>query len=596
MLKNMKIGKKLVASFLLISIITALVGGVGIFGMAKLKTTSDDTYNRRLVPMTNLSNVMSSLTNIQYLCRDAIINHEDSSVFEDDQKAFERYDNLYRTNTDVILASVNNSDWEKKLKNAKNLYLLAFQPQMQQIFLQAKVNVNMAVTALQTSNEAQAIISKTYSDYMTYQIQTAAEQNAADNKMAFELYVALIAMAFLGIAASMVLGLRIARSISKPVTEMAEAAQKMAQGDLSVEIHTDNSKNEIAQLSAAFAETIATLKAYIADISGNLAKMAEGDLCLERSEEYRGDFIELADSIANIVHSFNDALTQMKESSEQVAAGSSQVSDGSQALAQGATEQASSIEELSASISEIAEHVKKNAAHATEASQKVSHVSAELEKCNQHMQNMTVAMTNISDSSNKIGNIIKTIEDIAFQTNILALNAAVEAARAGEAGKGFAVVADEVRNLASKSAVAAQDTTTLIQNSISEVENGTKIADETASALLQVVEHAEAVSASVNQISEISNQQANSITQVTLGIEQVSAVVQTNSATAEESAAASEELSGQAEIMKKLAEKFKLRDPINQQSVDVSQPEERIVEKTAGIEEANQSYIYDYKY
>jgi len=277
----------------------------------------------------------------------------------------------------------------------------------------------------------------------------------------------------------------------------------------------------------------------------------------------------------------------MSQSSEQVSSGSEQVSNGAQALAQGATEQASSIEELSATITEIASNVKLNATSAADASIKVNHVSSELDVSNQNMQDMIAAMSKISDSSSQIGKIIKAIEDIAFQTNILALNAAVEAARAGAAGKGFAVVADEVRNLASKSAEAANNTTALIENSIKEVENGTKIADQTATALKKVVLEATAVSNTVTLISQASNEQANSINQITLGVDQISSVVQTNSATAEESAAASEELSGQAQILKSLVGKFKLKNQATQVIESNPQPIH---------EEIERSYTNDSKY
>jgi methyl-accepting chemotaxis protein len=382
------------------------------------------------------------------------------------------------------------------------------------------------------------------------------------------LIIILISLIF-----SLIIALKISSSISKPVEEMADAAQRMSKGDLNVQIKV-NSKDEIGQLGSAFSETIQTLKAYITDLSGNLSQMANGNLCITRSIEYKGNFIALSDSMYGIVTSFNDALTQINQASEQVLSGSGQVSNGAQALAQGATEQASSVEELSATITEISTHVKDNAEHAAKANVNVNHVSSEIETSNKYMGEMIAAMSQINDSSRQIEKIIKTIEDIAFQTNILALNAAVEAARAGAAGKGFAVVADEVRNLASKSAEAAKNTTALIENSMNQVQNGTKIADQTAKSLLRVVESTKAVSDDVDQISRASNQQSNAIGQVTLGVEQISSVVQTNSATAEESAAASEELSGQAQVLKELVSKFKLNNQINKNQNVESEPQQ----------------------
>ena len=204
--------------------------------------------------------------------------------------------------------------------------------------------------------------------------------------------------------------------------------------------------------------------------------------------------------------------------------------------------------------------MKQNADNAQQANAKAGSISTEMNVSNEKMQLMIQAMEDISHCSNEISKIIKTIEDIAFQTNILALNAAVEAARAGTAGKGFAVVADEVRSLASKSAESSKNTSVLIENSLKAVENGTRIADETAQSLYQAVNGVNEMTAIIGQISEASSAQAHSISQVTLGIDQISSVVQTNSATAQESAAASEELSSQSQMMKNLVNKFKLKD------------------------------------
>lgn len=217
------------------------------------------------------------------------------------------------------------------------------------------------------------------------------------------------------------------------------------------------------------------------------------------------------------------------------------------------------MEELAESIGEISAQIAANAESAAKASQRAADVGREAAASDTRMQEMLAAMQELRECSREIGNIVKTIEDIAFQTNILALNAAVEAARAGESGRGFAVVAGEVRNLANKSAEASRNTTVLIESSLRAVENGAVLADETAKTLKRVVEGVGGVADAIDKISEASGEQAHSAEQVSQGIEQISGVVQVNSGTAEESAAASEELSAQAQILKELIGKFSIK-------------------------------------
>ena len=349
------------------------------------------------------------------------------------------------------------------------------------------------------------------------------------------------------------------RRLIRPIVAVQQEMQEIAQGNLSSDFALQPDSSEIGRLIGAMIATKAELKKYISDISGCLGQMAEGNMDLSVDIDYIGDFAPIKEALTTILASLNNTLSQIATAAEQVSVGADQVSDGAQALSQGATHQASAIQELSATIGEISDQVKKNAGNAENARAGTDTAGSHVQDSNRRMQDMIAAMNDINAKSAEIGKIIKTIDDIAFQTNILALNAAVEAARAGAAGKGFAVVADEVRNLAGKSAEAAKNTTQLIEEAITAVQKGTHMAQDTAGALGQVVEAAQEVTAQVNEIAKATQEQASSITQVTVGVDQISSVVQTNSATSEQSAAASQELSGQASMLKALVGKFHLR-------------------------------------
>ena len=337
-----------------------------------------------------------------------------------------------------------------------------------------------------------------------------------------------------------------------------QAADSISNRYLDIELQS-SSDYEIGILAKHFDITAKFLKNMIQEISGILGSIAKNNLDVQTSSDYIGDFADVKVSLDNIIENLNQAIGEINQTADQVASGAEQVSDGAQTLSQNATEQSSSAEELASTINEISYQVTANAKTAQQASAQANTVGEEATESSQRMQEMLQAMKEITHSSEEISKIIKTIEDIAFQTNILALNAAVEAARAGAAGKGFAVVADEVRNLASKSAEASKNTATLIESSIIAVKNGERIANETAQSLGVVLEGAQEMVKTIDQISLASKEQADAIGQITLGMDHISSIIQTNSATAEESAAASEELSSQAQILKNVVNKFYLK-------------------------------------
>ncbi len=350
------------------------------------------------------------------------------------------------------------------------------------------------------------------------------------------------------------------RNIKKPMLMLTEVSNRLAQGRLEVDISgaAGGKKDEIGMLTGAMAQMVSRLKVYIEDISQALSSMSENDFTVKSSVEYMGDFTSIELSLQKISSSLNQTLLVINTAAEQVSAGASQVASGAQELAAGSTEQAASVEELNVSVERIAGQAAENSSTVNTAVGYFTQAERGFSTGIEHMEQLTGAMTEIASSSDRIASITKTIEDIAFQTNILALNAAIEAARAGSAGKGFAVVADEVRSLAAKSAQAAKQTGELIQAAVVAAEKGRSMTAQTAHILQDVGAITAKLSGSFQQIEQASAEQAGAIEQIRQGLSRVSAVVQTNAATAEENSATSEEMSAQAATLREEVGKFKL--------------------------------------
>lgn len=558
MFKNLKIAPKLILCFIIVAIISSLSGVIGFVLMKK----SDADYSKALVEngfaLGDIGNFNTYLNKGAATVRDIVLltdpadianaQKELSDIIAVTEDALEQLKATCQTDKELSLIKVFDQKFPEYKKLREEVIRLGEQNKNDEALNMFRSEAQPVLTeimdAAQELMELNEQIGTQVSVELTREAQTA---------MFIIIFVVIAA-----IIISVIFAVWIAHSISRPIGSVKDAAAQLAQGNLDIHLDTTDAKDEVSEMSRSFSNAANMLQNYITDINRGLSSIAQGNFDIRPGVTYMGDFKALEDAILTIITSLSQTMGQINESADQVSSGSEQVSNGAQALSQGATEQASSVEELAATINEISGQIQKTASNATSASDKAQSVGDEMLRSNEQMQTLISAIRDISDSSGEIGKIIKTIEDIAFQTNILALNAAVEAARAGAAGKGFAVVADEVRNLASKSAEASKNTAALIENSIRSVEHGTSIADETAQTLSDAVTGVNEVVSLVTEISTASVEQADSIAQITQGIDQISSVVQTNSATAEESAAASEELSGQATILRELVGRFKL--------------------------------------
>lgn len=341
----------------------------------------------------------------------------------------------------------------------------------------------------------------------------------------------------------------------------------MEQGKLSgdaIEVHTGD---ELETLADAVNSMTAYTNTIIKDIEAVSAKLAAEDLTAEPAADYIGDYAPIKSALYGIINSTSDVIRQIGASSKLVSDGSSKMSDNSTTLSQAATEQAATVEELNSSIVEISSNISANADSAGKAKVLADDCMKIVNEGNVKMTDMLHAMEEINETSSQIANIIKTIEDISFQTNILSLNASIEAARAGEAGKGFAVVAGEVGQLAGKTAEAAKNTTALIKTSLTAVENGTVMANETAKMLSKIVSETDDTAKVIDKIAAASQEQADSVKQILVGMDQISTSVQMTSGSSAECAASAEELSGQAKVLLDLVQRFKIADAASEKKI-----------------------------
>ncbi len=514
---NMKVGAKLITGFVLVALIAGVIGLIGFTSLNEVGEVRLPSIQSLLVISEAQTAVLAGergLINRRMMAdefRKAQFNYIDNA-FKRAQEAWDIYEPLPQTREEAALWKQFVPAWGNWEKNHRVVYDLS--REKDRLVATGYSLTDPVIDEIdQRVMEASLIARASFleSESLLNKLVDINEEIAHDEVKKADRMI--LAFTMIGIILSILLGIFISNSLKNPINKLVAASERIADGDLNVEIDIDT-RDEIGNLARAF------------------SRMAQN---------------------------VNDVMMDINAASEQVSSGAGQLSVSSQQLSQGATEQASSVEEITSSMEELSSQTNHNASNAGRANDISNQARVGAEKGNQQMQEMLKSMADINESSTKISKIIKVIDEIAFQTNILALNAAVEAARAGQHGKGFAVVAEEVRNLAARSANAAKETTEMIEGSINKVAAGTNIANETAKALETIVEGVANAAKLVGEIATASNEQAMGIEQVNQAIMQVSQVIQTNSATSEEAAAASEELSGQADMLKDAVNKFQLK-------------------------------------
>ena len=563
-MKNMKVSVKLLVSFIIVIVLTAIVGVVGIFGMQQITAGSTELYYDQLQPIVDMGYASEYFQRIRVQLRNVVINTGDTvavnnfaAEVDDRLEQFTHYFEAFRE----FLHSPEALRLASEIDDALHgTFMPGVYRAIDAALAGQETSYMMAILGETTA--AGDTVANNLSEILSVRLTQSAELEASNEQLSSMMLIVIIAVLVLAVVIALALAIYISKLISNPLIMLTGFMKKAATtGDIMLSSEEETLVGKYAPNKDELGQCIAATSEFVRELNGEmdlLEKVAGGDLTISPKALSERD--RVGNSLVKVVDNLNDMFAETNNASGQVSAGSKQISDGAQTLAQGSTEQASSVQQLSSSISEIAQKTKENAEMADRAAVLATDIKGTAEKGSGQMDEMMTAVRDINESSQNISKVIKSIDDIAFQTNILALNAAVEAARAGQHGKGFAVVAEEVRNLAAKSAEAAKDTESLIADSITKAELGSKIADNTAESLKEIVSGIDESTRLVGDIARSSEEQSDGIEQINKGVEQVAQVVQQNSATAEQSAAASEQMSGQSMMLEELISRFKLRN------------------------------------
>ena len=568
-MKNLKVRTKMLLGFILVTLLTVIVGVVSIINLTQLNddyTYAVDTHGK---PLVDAGHVVSDLHAIRAEIRLAMVFSGDVERVATQRTLVQGFMDDFEASAAKVEPFYIREDVKAMYNDAMEIYNTTFVPNVETLLTDAENGVEPTQLAAFMASNLKPAIDSIIADFeqcMAIKLEMLDTTSAAGAATAQSTLIILIVLLVVSATISITLGLYISSLISKPLAVLTTFMKKAGTtGDITLTAEDQTIIQTFGKVKDETGQTISASAAFVTHVIGvskTLETVANGDLSVEVHPISDRDVLGL--SLQKMTNNLNTMFEEINTASSQVSTGSHQVADGAQALASGSTEQAASVQELSSSISEVAERTKENSVKADQAASLADTIKGSAEKGSGQMDDMIKSVKDINEASQSIGKVIKTIDDIAFQTNILALNAAVEAARAGQHGKGFAVVAEEVRNLSAKSAQAAKDTESLIEDSMQKAQHGVNIAGETATSLSEIVSGINQSSALITEIARASEEQSMSISQINTGIDQVAKVVQQNSATAEESAAASEEMSSQSAVLRELIAQFKLKNDIGQ--------------------------------